>query len=119
MIKIKNYDVEGQINKKIVVLADIHYYDQKDMKKLNKIRDKVKDINPDYICIPGDLTDEAFIYDEDLLIKFLKGLSSICKVIISIGNHELIKTKKHIKANNYELKNKIKKINYKKCSTVT
>lgn len=110
-IKIKNYDVEGKINKKVVVLADIHYYNKKDMKKLNKILDNVKNINPDFICIPGDLTDEAFIYDEDLLVKWLSDLSNICKILISVGNHELIKTKKHIKANNYELINKIKKIN--------
>lgn len=106
----KNYDVEAHINKQIVVLSDIHYYSNKDLKKLNKILKKVKSLNPDYICIPGDLTDEAIINDEDDLVTWLKELSNICIVIISIGNHDLFITKKHIPKINHELIKKIKKI---------
>ena len=36
----KNYDVQAKINKKIVVLSDIHYYDKRNMKKLNKVLNK-------------------------------------------------------------------------------
>lgn len=106
----KNYDVAARINKQIVVLSDIHYYSKKDLKKLNKILEKVKLLNPDYICIPGDLTDEAIINDEDDLITWLKELSSICVVIIGMGNHDLFITKKHIPKINHELIKKIKNI---------
>ena len=106
----KNYDVQAKINKKIVVLSDIHYYDKKNIKKLSKVLKKVEFIKPDYICIPGDLIDEAKIYDKDLLIEWLTNLGKICKVIISVGNHELFITKKHIPTFNTGLIEQIKKI---------
>lgn len=106
----KNYDIYGKINKKIVLISDIHYYNHKNMKKLNIILTKIKILNPDYICIPGDLIDEAKIFDEDNLINFLTNLGKITKVIISVGNHELFVTKKHIKTINEKLIKRIRKI---------
>lgn len=89
-IKITNYKINNNLNKKIVLLSDIHYYSRKDLTKLERIYDKVKELNPDYICIAGDFIDEAKVLDEDLFIFFLKKLSKISKVIISLGNHDLI-----------------------------
>ena len=106
----KNYDIDAKLNKKIVVISDIHYYNKKIVKKLNKILDKIKLINPDYICIPGDLIDEAKIYDKEYLIEWLTNLGKICKVIISVGNHELFITKKHIPTFNAGLIEQIKLI---------
>lgn len=107
----KNYDMEAKLNKKIVVISDIHYYNKKDMKKLNKVLKKIEFIKPDFICIPGDLIDEAKIYDKDELINWLTNLGKICKVIISYGNHELFITKKHIPTFNEGLMEQIKNIN--------
>lgn len=106
----KNYEIDAKINKKIVVISDIHYYNHKNIRKLNKILKKIELIKPDYICIPGDLIDEAKIYDKNELLNWLTNLGKICKVIISIGNHELFVTKKHIKTFNEGLIEKIKKI---------
>lgn len=106
----KNYDVQAKINKKIVVISDIHYYNKKDIKKLNKVLKRIEFIKPDFICIPGDLIDEAKINDKDLLIEWLTSLGKICKVIISIGNHELFITKKHIPTFNTGLIEQIKGI---------
>ena len=78
----------NELNKKIVLISDIHYYDKKDIKLLDKVLDRIYEINPDYICITGDITDISNIYDEDYFIDWLKRLSSKIKVIVVLGNHE-------------------------------
>lgn len=106
----KKYNLNG-VNANIVSISDIHYYDKNDMKNLNKVLESISKINPQYICIIGDLTDEANIHDEELLIKWLVDLSNISKVIISLGNHEFYIDKfKGIYGLNEKLFNKIKKI---------
>ncbi|MBR6690257.1 MAG: metallophosphoesterase, partial [Bacilli bacterium] len=72
----------------------------------------IKQVKPDYICIPGDITDKSYIKDEKYFIDWLKKLSKICKVIISIGNHEFyIDKHKDIYGLNKLLINKISNIN--------
>lgn len=110
-ITLKNYDVSSNINKKIVVISDIHYYSKYDMKKLDKVIKKIENIKPDFICIPGDIVDEAKVLDLDLFIEWLTNLACICKVVIALGNHELFITKGHIQSNADELIKKIRKIN--------
>ena len=106
----KNYDVKGSISKKIAVLSDIHYYSISDIKKLNRVLEKVRLLKPDYICMPGDIVDEAKVNNSECLIEWISNLASICKVIIGYGNHELFITKDHIPDINKELMKKIKKI---------
>ena len=84
----KVYNIESNLNKKIVLISDIHYSNKKDINKLNYILDNIKKLKPNYICIPGDIIDESNIEDEKDFIRWLKKLSKISKVIISIGNHE-------------------------------
>lgn len=106
----KNYNLKG-VNTNIVHISDIHYYNKDDIKNLNKVLDAIEKINPEYICITGDLTDESNIYDEDLLIEWLSNLSSISKILLSIGNHEFyIKKSQKIYGLNNNLFNKIKNI---------
>lgn len=106
-IVIKKYNISNKLNKKIVLLSDMHYYSKKDIYKLNKILDNIKKISPNYICITGDVIDNSNVLDMQELINWLKKLSNICKVFIIIGNHEFYyNKKKHI----YKL-NK----NYLKC----
>ena len=92
-MKISNffYDIKDDKprNKRIVVLSDIHYYSRKNIKKLNKILSKTETFKPDFICMPGDIFDEKYIYDEGLFCDWLEKLGNICPVIMSIGNHEL------------------------------
>lgn len=107
----KNYNITGNINTNIVLISDIHYYNEKDIKHLNKVLEEIKKLKPDYICIPGDLIDISFVENEKSLIDWLKKLSLICKVIISIGNHEYyIDKSKEIFGLNKSLFNRIKKI---------
>lgn len=91
--KITNYSISSSVNKRIVLLSDIHYYDKKMVPLLDEIYSKVSLINPDYICIPGDFIDEREIFDEKYFLEFLKKLGSLCPVVISLGNHEA-KTRK-------------------------
>ena len=84
----KKYNLSNKLNKKIVLISDIHYYSKKDIHNLNKVLDNIKKINPDYICITGDITDVSVVSDFDLLIEWLNKLTNICKVIMNLGNHE-------------------------------
>lgn len=95
----KKYNILNKLNKKIVLISDIHYYSKKDLKRINLVLDNIKKIKPDYICIPGDITDKSIIRDEELFINWLKKLSRISKVIISLGNHEFYVTKNILKLN--------------------
>lgn len=109
----KNYKIDSNQNKKIVLISDIHYKDKKDIKRLNYILDNIKNISPDYICISGDITDRSKINDESDFICWLKKLSSIAKVIISLGNHELyINKRKKIFGKNRSFLKKISNIDH-------
>lgn len=107
----KNYNIKGNINANIVLISDIHYYNKRDILHLNKVLNHIKEIKPDFICIPGDLTDESNIYDEDYLLEWLIKLTQISKVILTLGNHELYinNLEKTYDLNNKLIK-KIKKI---------
>ena len=108
----KLYTIESNLNKNIVLISDIHYSSNKDLNRLNFILNRIKKINPDYICIPGDIIDKSKIDDEEDFIEWLKKLSSITKVIVSIGNHEFyIDKSKNILGLNKTLFKKISNIN--------
>lgn len=85
-----SYNIKGKVNKKIVLISDLHYYNKKDLIKLNLVLQEIKLINPDFICIPGDFIDEAKVNDMNLFIDYLTKLSKTSKVIMSIGNHDFI-----------------------------
>lgn len=107
----KIYNLNTNLNKKIVLISDIHYSDKKDIKRLNVVLEKLRKIKIDYICIPGDLIDKSNIEDEKYIIDWLKELSQLSKVIISIGNHEFyINKHESVFGLNKDFLNKISKI---------
>ena len=111
MITNKKYNING-INTNIVLISDIHYYNKKDIKRLNKVYDNINKIKPNFICIPGDILDSAKISDIDLFISWLTKLSYISKIIITLGNHEYYVSKKEsIFKLNEEHINKLSNIN--------
>ena len=95
-IQYKKYIIKNtkNINIKIAHISDIHFSHKYNNKRLEMVVNKIKDINPNYICITGDLID---LYDvvNDVnypdLKNFINNLSNIGKVIITVGNHEYIK----------------------------
>lgn len=89
--KIKNNE---NINIKIAHISDIHYSKDYKNKRLEKVKEKLYKIKPNYICITGDLIDTYDITKEkefNYFLNWLIKLTNISKVIISIGNHEYIK----------------------------
>lgn len=108
----KNYNIDNKLNKDIILISDIHYNDYTDLNRLNFILKEIKKHKPDYICIPGDIINKANIDNEKEFIEWLKKLSKITKVIISLGNHEFYVNKnKDIYNLNKELIKEIKDIN--------
>ena len=83
----------NNININIALISDIHYSYKVNKKILNKVLNKFKNLKPDYICIPGDILDEATDYDKNVY-DFFEKLTKISKVIVSLGNHDLATFKK-------------------------
>lgn len=93
----KNYQLKTNYNKTISLISDIHYYSKKDIKHLNKVLNKIKKTNPDFICVSGDIIDEVNILDKNEFINWLSNLSIVAPVVIVLGNHEYYLDKKNKK----------------------
>jgi len=84
---------------KIMHLADIHIINDPQKHKkyrtiFDKLYTKIKQIKPDRIVLVGDTLDNFIntsLEAETLASELLNNLSSICKTIVSIGNHEIRK----------------------------
>lgn len=88
-IVIEKHTVENsKVNKKILVISDIHFSSKKDQKRLDKLIKYLKNYTCDYICIPGDFINNGIVADEDVFVSFIAKLAEITKVIISLGNHD-------------------------------
>ncbi len=78
----------------IAHISDIHFNYDTSVKKLNKLVNAIKKVEPTYIMITGDTLDIPDITDNKEkikdLIEFLINLSEISKVFISIGNHDIL-----------------------------
>lgn len=84
-----------KINKDIIIahISDIHFSKTTKYKKLEDLLNYIKNIKPNYIMITGDLIDIPNITKDSKikeLISFLTKLSKIAKVLISLGNHDII-----------------------------
>ncbi len=89
-----NYYFETNgISKTIALLTDIHYYKKKDINKLNKVLESLKKDKFDFICIVGDFIDVGNVKDMDYFIDWLKKLANICKVVMSMGGHDIVRDK--------------------------
>lgn len=77
----------------IVLIADIHFSRYFNINKFNIVKDKIKLLKPDYICISGDIIDLYDILEDkhllDILTSFLVDLTKISKVFIALGNHDI------------------------------
>lgn len=90
MIKNKYYKI-GNINKRICLLADIHYSPNYNLKVFSLLLQNITENKPDFICIPGDIADDADILKtekKEYLTDFIQHLSNICPVILVKGNHD-------------------------------
>lgn len=87
---ISNHKIEKEC--KILLISDIHYSKKVARKKLEFLLEKIMIINPDYVCIPGDLIDGVTLLEDETrfnyFLDWLKKIASFSKVIISMGNHD-------------------------------
>ena len=98
---------------KIALLSDIHYYPNFNLKIFTKLINQIKENNPNYICITGDLLDDSACNNIIELVNFIKELSLLNPTFIIYGNHDE-KTGKIGKWNyhkNQELYTSLKSIN--------
>ncbi|MDD3452770.1 MAG: metallophosphoesterase [Bacilli bacterium] len=121
MIKNTFYKMNNNNNKRIALLSDIHYSRKYNNELLLQIFNNLKKNKPDFICIAGDIIDDAKTLDNETiknrLYKFIKHLSTICDVIIIPGNHDLIEINKNKIVNRYHEEffiklNSIKNVHY-------
>lgn len=76
----------------IGVISDLHYSKYRYCAKyLEYVLKKIKLLSPDYICIPGDIFDQAEDIDLPALLNFFRLLLLFCQkdIVISYGNHDL------------------------------
>jgi len=96
-VRIKTDYLYNKYGNEIVILhmADIHFNINTKKKLFDKITRKVMEEKPNYIIITGDLIDNPVIikkYKNKLkeLVKFLAELGEMTKVLISLGNHDIM-----------------------------
>ena len=84
---------------KIAVISDIHFSRLVKTLKLRAIIKQFELARPDYIFITGDLVDTLecvdFLSERERFLSFLKNLtdiSSVRKMIVSLGNHDFYRT---------------------------
>ena len=80
--------------RKLVLLSDLHINNQKMIKKLKYIKDIIQNINPNYLCILGDIVDNPEILVNDNMIQFIyqfiKDLTLHTPTFLVKGNHDFI-----------------------------
>ncbi|MFI3307799.1 MAG: metallophosphoesterase [Mycoplasmatota bacterium] len=104
-----------EINKTICHISDIHFFNNYNIKRFEIIKEQIKKINPDFICITGDLVDNNIIVENDYikhLYNFFSDLGLIAKVLITLGNHDLetYKDKKRVYKYPYKFVRNIRKL---------
>ena len=77
---------EGFHGTKIVMLADLHEHQFGEGNE--KLLEKIRMQNPDYIMIAGDLLIKGNELHAERVLPFLEQLAAICPVYYAPGNHE-------------------------------
>lgn len=76
---------------KLFLFSDVHFRKNFPKEKLEEIERHAYLSQPDYICIAGDLVNDAKNPgDLNILLQFLLNLSHIAPVVMSLGNHDLL-----------------------------
>ncbi len=95
--QIKNVSYDIQIpkemvndNLRIIMLSDLHLGYTNDVAYLEKIVDKINDMEPDIVCIVGDIFNGSYyaLVDADKAEGLMRGIQSTYGVYASLGNHD-------------------------------
>ena len=81
---------ESILNKRLIGLANWYLRRRKkvDFRLLDLLYKKMQELEPDVLCITGDIVHLGFRDEFERARKWLKGLRSICPVKIVPGNHD-------------------------------
>lgn len=76
---------------KLFLFSVVHFREEFPKHKLEAIEAAAEQSKPDYICIAGDLVNDAKRPgDLNVLLQFLINLSHIAPIVMSLGNHDLL-----------------------------
>lgn len=100
-LKVNNYNIKNNEIESVrfVVLTDLH----DNIFKNNELNSKVKNQNPDFILIVGDMLNSDS-KNSKIVISLIKELIKVAPVYYSLGNHEI----EYIKKNGQDLIKEIK-----------
>ena len=94
-IKLVSYDIQTKGNSlsddiKIVLISDLHLGAVNSEINLGKIVQDINDINPDIVCIAGDIFNDDYkaIKNPSKAIDLLKSIIAAYGVYASLGNHD-------------------------------
>jgi len=94
-IKIVSYDVSLGKNTlsdelKVVLIADLHFGTVNSKRNLAKIVDGINSLEPDIVCIAGDIFNDDYkaIRDPDRVVSLLKSIETTYGVFACLGNHD-------------------------------
>jgi len=85
IVTTKNIGIENEF--RIVQLSDVHLDESSNMKRVQKLVDKINSLKPDLILITGDLIDGQ-VHEDCELSAILKSMKSVYGVYAVSGNHE-------------------------------
>jgi hypothetical protein len=94
-IKSVSYDIQIpkkmlNDNVKIVMLSDLHLGYTNDVAYLKKVVDKINDMEPDIVCMVGDIFNGSYyaLADAEKAEELMRGIQSTYGVYASLGNHD-------------------------------
>lgn len=93
--KIKEYKVvnskitDDYHGLKIVHLSDIHYGSTIFEEEMKKVTEQTNLLKPDIVVLTGDLLDENYEYNKEILIKYLKEINATLGKYAITGNHDV------------------------------
>ncbi|MDD3340749.1 MAG: metallophosphoesterase [Bacilli bacterium] len=116
-IGVQKYKIltEKKANLRICHFSDTHYWFGYKNKILTSILEKVKELHPDYICITGDLLDQAPVAESPFIknyLSFLEQLALVAPVVVILGNHDqtVFRNKKEVYIENRTFIKQLKNI---------
>ena len=91
-IQMKETPFRGDMN--IILISDLHLGAVNSEKRLEKIVDNINKLEPDIVCIAGDIFNDDYqaIQDPERAINLLKSITATYGVYGSLGNHDGGKT---------------------------
>jgi hypothetical protein len=93
-IKVTSYEIQlndaALHDMKIVLISDLHLGDVNSEPKLERMVQMINDLQPDLVCIAGDIFNDDFntIKDPDRAAALLGSISATYGVFACLGNHD-------------------------------